>query len=282
MVKIDTIEECLEQVKNNGENLIYVHIQNSEICKAAVLANNDINILKYVDPKFRNSGLLKNVGIDDDFGSEKFEYIGPKNHDGSQSEFYAYMEIYGKCKSPELLPVIQNQLRRCLEDSKDIWEDVWTGNPMDAALFSMDIYPKDGIFKMSFQFADEHYELEDLSNTILEKFYDNNKFLISELSLFLNANYYQEYSNNCEYYIIKPVIDNDYDNIVEHEKWEFNTGDYDDYGQEANDARFSWIEKRRELWIAESIDNEKLLLKLKEKLETAEKHAVEIEKEHRS
>ena len=123
MKKINTKEECLAQVKEDGNNLAWVHIQDFEICKTAVLTNQNEDILKYVDPELRTPELLEAIEIDaDEYDEGSFQYINSENYSGSTSEFYTYVEIYGKC-SADLLQIAQKQLRRSLEDAKSSWED---------------------------------------------------------------------------------------------------------------------------------------------------------------
>ena len=168
-----------------------------------------------------------------------------------------------------------------MESIKDSWEDVWQGNPLDATLYSMEISPDKTYFKMNLEFAGESFNLEKLNDIIYEEFYDSDMDTVSELHLFIYANYFEEYSNDCEYFIIKPVIDNNFDNVAEHKKWEHSTSDYDDYGREPNDTRINWIKKRLALWLAEGTNDKKLLLKLENDLSAAEKMADKTEKSQR-
>ena len=289
MTKINTIEECLEQVKINGENLKYVHIQNMEICKAAVLTNDDPELLGLVDPELRTTALLKAVGIDnaDEYNDDDFGYIDPKDYEGSTSEFYVYVEVYGKCSNPDLFQVVQKQYRRLIESS-NYWDSVWMkrkSNPLGATQYKMEVFPEKSYFKMIFEFDSEDCNLlETLLDEHFENFYYDDKFLISELSLFLFADYFQEYTNNCEYFIQKPKPKGEGKGpiTVEEKKWEFSTSDYEDNGREPNDTRLGWIKKRLELWLAEGTNDKTLLSRLEEELLNAEKEAVEAEKEHRN
>ena len=244
-------------------------------------ADDDVDRLKFVDPELRTTALLLAVGIDaDEYDDASFQYIDSENFDGHQSEFYTFIEIYGKC-TPDILEIIQKQLRRSLERVKDSWEDVWQGNPLDAVLYNMEISPDKKYFKMYFEFADESLTLEELNDIIFDGFYDSGIDTVSELHLFLYADYFKEYSNDCEYYIVKPVIDEDYDNVVEHKKWEFSTSDYEDHGREVNDMRLNWIKKKLALWLAEGTKDKTVLKKMKNDLLEAEQTADKAEKDRR-
>ena len=66
MEKINSKEEWLAIVKEEPSQLSCVHDQTFEICKTAVLSQDEEDrgdILKYVDPELRTTALLEAVGI---------------------------------------------------------------------------------------------------------------------------------------------------------------------------------------------------------------------------
>jgi hypothetical protein len=286
MDKKNTIEEDLEMVKENGRDLKRVYQQTFEICKAAVLAEGDNDVLCFVDPELRTTELLEAVGIDtSDYDDDSFKNTDDKDfYENTDSEDEVAVYIYGKYDS-EHLEAAQRQLRRCLDGFKDSWEDVWLRNPLDAGGYWVKFTPDKSHFQMCFNFHDNFGSYGDLDDNVLTQlvghindFYDNESVFSFDLKLFVYAEFRHDHADICEHFVFGPDLDDgDWFKETEHKKWIYSRGGNND--NVLYDVRVRCIEKRCELWLAEDTDNKALIEKLKEELRALEKNAEKVEDE---
>ena len=265
------IEEALEQVQKDGYNLYSIDVQTIEICKAAFHTSGE-DVLKAVDPELRTVSLLESLGIDNSgYENDSFEYNSIEDWYTDNDED-AYVFLYGKC-SKENIEASQRILRRNLEGSKKTWEAVWTKNPLDADNYIFKFSPQRDYFEMLFQ-IDGTYWLSNLSDTLFNYYWENEYVNYSEETEF----FYYGVSRgkdfvHCDYYIER--FDDDFNNVVKHKQWVFETGCYDDWYTPV-EARIDWIKKRFELWLAEGDDDIKIT-QLKNDLKKLNKYAVKKE-----
>jgi hypothetical protein len=284
-VKLESV--TLAAVKLDGRNLFYVDRQTFEICLAAFQKSGEV-VLKYVDPELRTVALLRACGIDvaDYKGIETFAAIDEDGWESADETNTIY--VCGKGNA-EWLSAAQKHLRRTFEfgcfdldeDNDTEWENVWTAHPMEAAASSMEFSPDNSFFTMSFSYAFNPYKtIDEFGEYINENFFDGSSIYADKLELFLYEIGSTSHDNTCGYIIMGPFIDGE--SCRGNEDWAYNFGDYEDTAgsAELNMARFSYIEKRRDLWLVEGTEDKTAIAKAKKALASAEKQLNDLEKSY--
>lgn len=276
MAQFDSNEltNLLKEIQETPGMFLSVPVQTFDFCVAALRSADDKDwMLRFIDPELRTAALLKAAGVDVEavigFDDEEyvFEYQGDEYWSPGNDEGAVYY-LYGTCDGGDL-EAAQKILRRYLEDCKDTWEDIWNGNPLDADSYVLQFSPDKKYFKMTFGF-DREYSMECFHDAILNAVWDNPYLTQYAIKLFYYANFYTSFDMGCEYYA--ESMDEDGGLDEEHERWNFNVGDFDEV-HEVHGSYMYVIEKRLALWLVEDGGDEEAIEQAKKDLAAARERA---------
>jgi hypothetical protein len=273
---------CLAAVKANGGNLLFVNTQTFDICLAAFQCEEDEAVLGFVDPELRTVALLEACGVDtEDY--DGIETIVAQNADGWEDTNETYSVIVCGKGNPEWLPTALKVFRRHLALCTE-WKEVWDYHPMEAAEYSMYLSPDNSSFEISFHYGNSPSKtIVDFQDYIDDYFYDSDSFYPQQLGLFLYTSCETSHNSSCGYRILGPFGKRE-ETIMEKKDWSFEMRAYDDSNDsgEVNDIYFSYIKKRRDLWLLEGTANTDVIKQTKASLASAKKEAEKYDKSRRS
>jgi len=280
----------LKKTERGIWDFIAFPIQSFDFCVEVIKSANDedrLEFLKCIDPEFRTYELLKAISVEPDefaaYEDDEFEYSiqsgyaakaenwTPGNNEGGM--YY----LYGQCDSAHL-ETAQKILRRSLECRKELWEDVWKGNPMDADCYYENVFPDKNYFKMVFGF-DHETSMDSFHETIFDAWWDGIFAEQFKLKLFYYNDVYTANDFGCNYYV--QWWDEDEGAGEESESYSFEVGDYNDVN-EVHASRLAAIEKNIEYRLLEGSGNKAAINKAKKAWEKEVKNHKETEEAERN